>query len=179
MSGDWNSHVLRFWFGLNDDEWWNASEALDQRIREEFLDLWEEKRQLPVEAFTTDPLTALAAVIIFDQLPRNMFRGSADQFATDHIALQVAKEAVARGFDQQLPSRERGFFYMPFEHSEKMADQERGLVLFTALGDARMLHFAKLHHDIIARFGRFPHRNAILGRSARPDELAAGKVVPW
>lgn len=178
MSGDWRSEILSFWFGLEDNQWWETSDTLDESIRRDFLRLWDEKRQLPVDRFTADPLTALAAVILFDQFPRNMFRKSADQFATDHMALAIAKDAVDKGFDEELPSRERAFLYVPFQHSEKMTDQDRSILLFTALGDARMLHYAKLHRDVIARFGRFPHRNAILGRSPRPGEDSAADE-PW
>ena len=141
--------------------------------------LWSQKRQLPVSAFLDDPLTALAAVILFDQFPRNMFRGDAEQFATDHLALAIARAAVDSGLDDKLQSKERGFLYMPFEHSESLADQKRSLQLFTALGDDYLLGFAKKHHDVIERFGRFPHRNAILGRAPRPAEVAAGDVTPW
>jgi uncharacterized protein (DUF924 family) len=176
---DWRAEVLKFWFGLDDAQWWRGGDEIDERIRKTFLKLWFEKRELPVEAFTTDPLTALAGVILFDQFPRNMFRGDAEQFATDPLALAIAREAVDKGFDDELEPRERGFLYMPFEHSERMADQDRAMLLFTALGDEEMLHFAKLHRDIIARFGRFPHRNGMLGRTPRPDEVAAGDVVPW
>src|SRR6478752_3680117 len=176
---DWRAAVLKFWFGLEPRQWWNGGAELDHRIRQNFLKLWAEKRQLPVDAFTGDPLTALAAVILFDQFPRNMFRGQADQFATDHIALAIAEAAVDKGFDDELEPKERGFLYMPFQHSENLADQDRGLLLFTAIGDADQIRFAKQHRDVIARFGRFPHRNAILGRTPRPDEIAAGNVEPW
>jgi uncharacterized protein (DUF924 family) len=176
---DWRADVLKFWFGLDDEQWWRGGDELDRRIKQNFLKLWFEKRQLPVEAFTTDPLTALAGVILFDQFPRNMFRGSAEQFATDPLALAIAKQAVDKGFDHAFEPRERAFLYMPFEHSENMADQDRAMLLFTALGDGKMLHFAKLHRAIIERFGRFPHRNAMLGRAPRPDEVAAGDVFPW
>jgi uncharacterized protein (DUF924 family) len=108
-----------------------------------------------------------------------MFRGNADQFATDHLALQIAKGAIGRGLDDELEPRERGFLYMPFQHSEELGDQNRSLLLFTALGDAKQLGYAHKHHDIIARFGRFPHRNAMLGRQPRGEEIAAGDVVPW
>ena len=178
-AGDWRADILRFWFALDEPQWWNGGEDLDHRIRQDFLKLWAEKRQLPADSFLGDPLTALAAVILFDQFPRNMFRGNADQFSTDHLALAIARQAVDKGFDEQLEPAERGFLYMPFEHSEAMADQDRSLLLFSALGNEKMLHFAQLHHDIIQRFGRFPHRNPILGRAPRPAELAAGKVVPW
>ena len=176
---DWPRDVLKFWFALDYEDWWRATPELDHRIKQRFLKLWAEKRQLPLDAFTGDPLTALAAVILFDQLPRNMFRGHADQFATDHLAIAVARAAVDRGFDDQLERQERGFLYMPFQHSEDLDDQQRSLLLFTALGDKEQLRYARLHHDVIARFGRFPHRNAALGRAPRPDELAAGDVVPW
>jgi uncharacterized protein (DUF924 family) len=176
---DWRSDVLKFWFGLDPKLWWRGPSELDEQVRERFLDLWKEKRQLPAESFLTDPLTAMAAVILFDQFPRNMFRAHADQFSTDALALAIARGAVDRGFDEQLEPKERGFLYLPFEHSEDMDDQRRSMILFTALDDANLLRFAKLHHDIVERFGRFPHRNAILGRQPRADEIAAGDVVPW
>ena len=179
MSADWRSHLLKFWFGLNQDQWWKTDPALDHRIRQAFLKLWAEKRQLPADAFLGDPLTALAAVILFDQFPRNIFRGHADQFATDHLALAIAKAAVDRGLDQELEPRERAFLYMPFQHSEVLEEQNRSMLLFTALGDDYHLRFAKKHHEVIERFGRFPHRNVMLGRTPRPDELAAGDVFPW
>ena len=179
MSADWRSDILKFWFGLTYDDWWRGTAELDHRIRERFLKLWAEKRQLTVDAFAADPLTALAAVILFDQFPRNIFRGHADQFATDPLALAIAKAAVDRGLDEQLERDERGFLYMPFQHSEALADQDRALLLFTKLGDPLQLDYAKKHRDIIARFGRFPHRNAMLGRQPRADEIAAGDLVPW
>ena len=176
---DWRGEVLRFWFGLDKTQWFEPSEEVDHRVREHFLRLWNEKQALPPEKFLADPLTALAAVILFDQFPRNMFRDHADQFATDSLALAVAKGAVERGFDQELPAEERAFLYLPFEHSESLADQRQSLLLFTALGDPIYLGYAKKHFEIIERFGRFPHRNAMLGRAPRPGELEAGEVVPW
>jgi uncharacterized protein (DUF924 family) len=176
---DWRARVLKFWFGLTPEQWWNGGPELDQRIKQKFLELWFEKRQLPLDAFLTDPLTAVSAVILFDQFPRNMFRGHAEAYATDHMALGIAKEAVARGFDEQLALEERKFLYMPFEHSEDLDDQNRAVLLFSAMGDDEQVKYAKLHRDVIERFGRFPHRNAILGRAPRPDEIAAGDVVPW
>jgi uncharacterized protein (DUF924 family) len=179
LSDDWRRDVLRFWFGLDPKKWWRGGAELDHEIHQGFLKLWLEKRQLPVEAFLADPLTALAAIVLFDQFPRNMFRGDAEQFATDHLALQIARRAVDLGFDDQLEPRERSFLYMPFQHSEDLDDQNRSMLLFTALGDDYMLGYAQKHHDVIARFGRFPHRNAMLGRAPRPDEIAAGDVLPW
>src|SRR3954447_8919898 len=176
---DWRAQVLKFWFGLDPKQWWKSDPELDHRIKQEFLKLWFEKRQLPAEDFLTDPLTALAGVVLFDQFPRNMFRGDAEQFATDPLALAIAKGAVDESFDDELQPKERGFLYMPFQHSENLADQDRSVLLFTALGDDYQLGYARKHHDVIASFGRFPHRNAILGRAPRPDEIAAGDVFPW
>jgi uncharacterized protein (DUF924 family) len=179
LTQDWRADVLKFWFGLTYDQWWCGGSEIDHSIRQNFLRLWAEKRELPVERFLGDPLTALAAVILFDQFPRNMFRDHADQFATDRLALAIARAAVDKGFDEQLEPQERGFLYMPFQHSEDLADQNRGLLLFTALGDDKQLGYAKKHHEVIERFGRFPHRNKVLGRAPRPEELAAGDVFPW
>ena len=118
-------------------------------------------------------------MLLFDQFPRNMFRGHADQFSTDPLALAVARGAVARGYDDGMTSERRGFLYMPFEHSEDLRDQVQSLLLFTALGNDEHLKYARLHHDVIQRFGRFPHRNAVLGRKPTAIETAAGDVVPW
>jgi uncharacterized protein (DUF924 family) len=179
VNADWRGDVLKFWFGLDPKQWWNGGPDLDHRIKQDFLKLWAEKRQLPVDAFLTDPLTALAGVILFDQFPRNMFRGDADQFATDPLALAIARGAIDRHLDEQLQPVERKFLTMPFQHSESLADQDRAILLLTELGDDHQLAYAKKHRDIIERFGRFPHRNAILGRAPRPDEIAAGDVFPW
>jgi uncharacterized protein (DUF924 family) len=179
VTPDWRSDVLKFWFGLTYDEHWNGTPELDQRIRQNFIKLWTEKRQLPVDDFVSDPLTALAAVVLFDQFPRNMFRADAEQFATDHLALAVAKAAIARGFAGELSEEERSFLYAPFQHSEDLDDQNQGVLLYSALGDQKYSLFAKKHRDIIAKFGRFPHRNAMLGRAPRADEIAAGDVFPW
>ena len=176
---DWRNDVLKFWFGLDPKRWWKADPVFDEDVCERFRNLYEQKRQLPASSFLADPLTALAATILFDQFPRNMFRGHADQFQTDHLALAIAKGAVERGFDDEVDTKERQFFYMPFEHSENLADQKRSLQFFTALGDDYLLDYARKHHDIIERFGRFPHRNAMLGRPPRPEEVAAGDVFPW
>jgi uncharacterized protein (DUF924 family) len=179
VSGDWRADVLKFWFDLEPDQWWNGGPELDERIRQDFLKLWAEKRQLPVGEFLDDPLTALAGVVLFDQFPRNMFRGHADAYSTDPLALGIAKAAVDRRLDEQLAPEERKFLYMPFQHSEKLDDQNRAVLLFTALGDEHQLGYAKHHRDIIEKFGRFPHRNAILGRASRPEEIAARADKAW
>ena len=176
---DWRADVLKFWFGLSREQWWNGGPELDHRIRQNFLKLWAEKRRLPIDAFLDDPLTAAAAVILFDQFPRNMFRGHADQFATDHLALAIAKAVIDRHLDEQLQPQERLFLYMPFQHSEDLADQKRSLLLFTELGEPEQIKYSRIHHDLIERFGRFPHRNALLGRASRPEEIAAVTEKPW
>jgi uncharacterized protein (DUF924 family) len=176
---DWQTEVLNFWFGLKPDQWWKPDPQLDEICRERFHALWEEQRQLPPEHFLGAARDALAAVILFDQFPRNMYRGHAEQFATDTLALAIAKGAVDRQLDDQMKPAERGFLYMPFQHSENLDDQQRSVAFFTALGDDYQLGFAKKHYDVIERFGRFPHRNAMLGRTPRSDEVAAGNVVPW
>jgi uncharacterized protein (DUF924 family) len=172
-ASDWRADVLKFWFGLEPQQWWNGGAELDHRIKQNFLKLWAEKRQLPVDSFLTDPLTAVAAVILFDQFPRNMFRGHADAYSTDQIALGIAEGAVDKGLDQELAKDERKFLYMPFQHSENLADQNRAVLLFTEIGDEEQMRYARHYREIIERFGRFPHRNAILGRAPRPGEDAS------
>jgi uncharacterized protein (DUF924 family) len=174
----WVSEVLGFWFGLKPEQYWKADPELDKQIRTHFLDLWKTQRRRPAQDFLASADSALAAVILFDQMPRNMFRGHADSFATDHLALAIANAAIERGYDQDFQQPKRGMLYMPLQHSEDLDDQEGSLVLFTALGDAEQLAYAKRHRDVIERFGRFPHRNAMLGREPRPDELAAGDADP-
>jgi uncharacterized protein (DUF924 family) len=171
--------VLDFWFALGWADWWKPNPELDAEIRKRFEALWEVQRENVPEHFLGSPEEALAAILLFDQFPRNMFRGHADQFSTDPLALAVAKGAIERGFDDGMTSDRRGFLYMPFEHSENLRDQLQSLLLFTALGNDEMLDYARKHHDVIQRFGRFPHRNAILGRKPTAMEQAAGEVVPW
>lgn len=179
MTRAWVREILDFWFARGWEDWWKANPEFDAEIKKRFHDLWAEQRENVPEHFLGDPDEALAAVILFDQFPRNMFRGHADQFSTDPLALAIAKGAVERGHDDGMAADRRQFLYMPFQHSENLSDQRRALLLFTALGDARAVDFARKHHDVIARFGRFPHRNAMLGRKPTALETAAGEVVPW
>ncbi len=123
-------------------------------------------------AWEQDAQGALALLILLDQFPRNMFRGSARAFATDPMARAIAAGALVRGFDARAPEGMRSFFFLPFEHSEDLADQERCIALNKAAGDADGLKWAEIHADIIRRFGRFPHRNAVLGRVTTPEEQA-------
>ncbi|HST35134.1 MAG TPA: DUF924 family protein [Allosphingosinicella sp.] len=171
--------VLDFWFSQGWDDWWTPNAAFDAEIRERFLVLWEAQRENVPELFLGSADEALAAVILFDQFPRNMFRGHADQFATDSLALAVARAAIDKGYDDGMTPERRGFLYMPFQHSEELRDQRQSLLLFTALGNDEQLKYARKHYEVIERFGRFPHRNAVLGRKPTAMEQAAGEVVPW
>lgn len=165
------SEVLRFWFEeLDEAQWFKVDPAVDQRIRDRFLALHERLAQeLPADA-TSVPSVALATVIALDQFPRNMFRGTPRAFSTDTQALQVASEAVDLGIDVLLTPQERVFLYLPFEHAEDAAAQAQSVALFEKLGEANFLDYAKRHKVIIDRFGRFPHRNAILGRASTAEE---------
>ncbi|WP_313228649.1 DUF924 family protein [Sphingobium yanoikuyae] len=174
VTADWAAALLDFWFNqVGEEGWYSHDPALDQHCIDRFAVLWNEKRTLPSESFLDRADDALAAVLLFDQLPRNMFRGQAQAFATDPIAREVARGAIALGYDIQIGGAGRLFFYMPFQHSEDLADQELSLSLFEGTSDARSLDFARQHHATIARFGRFPHRNAALGRTTLPAEAAA------
>ena len=174
VTADWAAALLDFWFNqVGEEGWYSHDPALDQHCIDRFAVLWSEKRTLPTESFLDRADDALAAVLLFDQLPRNMFRGQAQAFATDSIAREAARGAIALGYDIQIGGAGRLFFYMPFQHSEDLADQELSLSLFEGTGDARSLDFARQHHATIARFGRFPHRNAALGRTTLPAEAAA------
>jgi uncharacterized protein (DUF924 family) len=175
----WTREILDFWFGLRPEQWWKPDPTLDEEISERFEALWADQRDLHPSEFLGSAEEALAAVILFDQFPRNMFRGHADQFSTDPLGLAIAKGAIDRGQDVELPQARRAFLYMPFQHSEEIEDQKRSLILFHQLGDNEMLGFARKHHDVIERFGRFPHRNAMLGRRSTAEEKAFGLDVPW
>ncbi len=173
--------ILAYWFDeVGPDRWWTRSDETDETIRTRFQDLWSEWRSHTAESFLGTARDALAGVILFDQFPRNMFRDSAEAFSTDPLALAIAKGAVDKRLDETLSQDERSFLYMPFMHSEDLDDQQRSLLLFTALGIQNSLDFAHKHHDIVARFGRFPHRNAVLGRAMRPgEEDAAREGAHW
>ena len=170
----WTNELLGFWFiELQPKQWFEKDLQLDQLMRERFLTAYEETaRSFVLDHALGSSDAALAHVILLDQLPRNMFRGTPRAFESDAKALSLATDAVARGLDMQVEAVRRTFLYLPFEHSEALADQVRSVELFTALGDVDTLKFARAHHDIIARFGRFPHRNAILGRPSTPQEIA-------
>lgn len=166
------AEVLDFWFAAGPQKWFSKDDAFDAAIRERFLPTYEAAAAGRLADWEATPEGALALVIVLDQFPRNMFRGSRRTFATDDFALAVAKRAIARGFDRKLELPKRNFFYLPFMHSEKLADQERCVELSRQSGDKNTLKYAELHADIIRRFGRFPHRNALLGRATTAEEQA-------
>jgi uncharacterized protein (DUF924 family) len=164
------SDVLAFWRAAGPDKWFNKDDTFDAEMREKFLATYEQAAAGKLSSWEADAEGALALVITLDQFARNMFRGSARAFAADPLARAVADRAIGRGFDQQFVKEDRQFFYLPFEHSEDLTDQERGLALFRSIGDAEQIRWCELHVDIIRRFGRFPHRNATLGRETEPEE---------
>lgn len=174
MQAPWVGGVLSFWFGeLATSQWFKKDAALDADIARRFGPLYESVRKsfaLDTAIVTLD--SALAHAIVLDQFPRNMFRDTARAFESDRLALAVAEAAVSRGLDRQIESSRRLFIYLPFEHSEALGHQKIAVDLISELGDANLLKYAVAHHDIIARFGRFPHRNAILGRTSTPEEQA-------
>ncbi|GAB1580836.1 DUF924 family protein [Phyllobacterium phragmitis] len=176
LEQNWKVEILDFWFGeIGPKQWFESTPELDNAIRARFLGLHEAIARKAVEdpAFlTADAETALATVIALDQFPRNMFRGKSQAFSTDPLARVIARRAIDLGLHHQLPREKRAFLYLPFEHSEDLPDQERSVELFTELGDEEGLKYAVEHRDIIARFGRFPHRNAVLNRTSTGDEEA-------
>ncbi len=164
--------VVAFWQKAGPDRWFTKDPAFDDEIRERFLATYEAAAAGQLSGWEQSAEGTLALLILLDQFPRNMFRGEARAFATDPLARAITAGAIVRGFDSQVPKEMRNFFYLPFEHSEDLADQERGIALNKASGDEENLKWAELHADIIRRFGRFPHRNAVLGRTTTPDEQA-------
>ncbi|WP_283419953.1 DUF924 family protein [Sphingopyxis sp. Geo48] len=171
---DWAARLLIFWFDDHGiDDWYGGGPAFDEAVRDLAGDWHDALRALPADHFLTDPDTALAAVILFDQVPRNIYRNHADAFASDDLARAIARGIVARDWDRSLPEIRRPFAYLPFEHSEDIGDQRESLRLMSQLADPMFGTYARKHFDIIDRFGRFPHRNAALGRATRPGEEAA------
>lgn len=170
---DEQADLLRYWFSREAREkWFDADPAFDAALKSRFEPLLYEAKAGRLDGWAGSPQGALALVILLDQIPRNIYRNSPQAFAADAQALAAAKAAVAQGFDRALGADERWMLYLPFMHSEDLADQERGIELFAALGLEEPLRFMKRHRDIIARFGRFPHRNEILGRPSSAEEIA-------
>jgi uncharacterized protein (DUF924 family) len=164
--------VLTFWRDAGPDFWFRKDDAFDDAIKTRFLSTYEAAAAGRLSSWEATAEGALALTIVLDQFPRNMFRGDARSFVADALARAVADRALARDFEPQVPEAERLFLHLPFEHSENLADQERSVALARATGDADALKWAEIHADIIRRFGRFPHRNAVLGRESTADEIA-------
>lgn len=167
--------VLDFWLGeVGPDGWYAGGAELDAVCADRFGDVWQAASEGGLEHWVEGTVGTLAYLIICDQLARNIHRGKAAAFATDARALAAAEQAIQQGWDLNAPEPERQFFYMPFEHSEDMADQDRAVMLLTERlsSDPDMALHARAHREIIARFGRFPFRNEALGRDTPPDEAA-------
>ncbi len=168
--------VLAFWFPSSgsDPRWFRKDPGFDAEVRERFLALHEVAAAGRLAPWHEAAADCLALILLLDQFPRNMFRGTARAFASDSLALAAAKGAVARGYDAGMPPVERLFVYLPFEHAESLDEQERACELLAPLAgfaETEDVHrYALAHRDVIARFGRFPHRNAILGRPSTPAE---------
>ncbi len=164
--------VVAFWRAAGPERWFKKDTAFDQDIRAAFLPLHEQAAAGKLSDWEKSVEGALALMLLLDQFPRNMFRGDPRSFATDAAALSVAKRSIGRGFDTKVASELRGFFYLPFMHAENIVEQERGIALYKSAGNADGKKWAELHADVIRRFGRFPHRNAVLGRTTTPEEQA-------
>ncbi|MBC8267769.1 MAG: DUF924 domain-containing protein [Rhodospirillaceae bacterium] len=172
--------VRDFWFGeegtdvygTSRPEWFTKDPAFDNQIREKFSADVDAALDGGYSSLMGNQMDALALIILLDQFPRNLFRDTAAMFAGDKRALAYANEAVRMGFDQNLTSSQQMFFYLPFEHSESLDDQRRCIDFFKRAGNEDLQKWAVAHHDIIARFGRFPHRNIALGRESTAEELA-------
>lgn len=168
----WAAELLYFWFHeLDPADWWGGSPALDARISRRFGREHAMLARRPAREFLRDPLTARAAILLFDQVPRNVFRGTPRAFSTDPLARRLARGVIARGWHRSLSKDARAFAGMPLMHSEAIADQRASLAYFRAIPGN--FAFARDHWQMIARFGRFPHRNPVLGRRSSPAEQSA------
>jgi uncharacterized protein (DUF924 family) len=164
--------ILAFWRAAGGDRWYSCDDAFDADLRRRFLGLWRKAAAGELSCWEATDDGALALVIVLDQFPRNMFRGDARAYSSDALALEVADRAIARGADRRMAADLLEFLYLPLMHSEHLADQQRCVELFRDTSNADNLRYAEDHADIIRRFGRFPHRNAVLGRITTPEEQA-------
>ena len=163
--------IVDFWVQVGSDRWYKRDAALDAEIVARFGATHAAAAEGKLTAWENSGEGALALLLLLDQFPRNMFRDSARAFATDAAARAIAERAIARGFDASAAPDLRRFFYLPFMHSEALVDQERCIALCRAAGDEEGVKYGVIHRDIIAAFGRFPHRNRVLGREMTPQEL--------
>ena len=172
MSALLPSDVVAFWRDAGMGKWFRGGEAFDAECRARWQEAHFAAARRELEHWLDDAEGSLALLILLDQIPRNIFRGSAHAFATDGLALQHARTMVEAGFDRGFEADLRGFVYLPFEHSETMEDQRLSVQLFADVDNAEYRDYAQAHLDVIARFGRFPHRNRALGRINTPEEQA-------
>lgn len=164
--------MLDFWYSEEmQGRWFSSTPALDGAIREKFEALWRMASAGALDGWKATPEGCLALTIVFDQLPLNMFRGKAESFSTEQQAVEIAKYAIGKGYDKRLPAERLAFLYMPLMHSENLADQELSVRLFEAAKLENNLRFAQHHRELIRKYGRFPHRNSILGRNSTPEEI--------
>jgi uncharacterized protein (DUF924 family) len=164
--------IIDFWFSPETrPHWFTASEAFDKAVRAHFGALYERAYAGQLDDWASTPHGALALILLLDQVPRNVFRGTARAFASDREALAFAQKAVSAGFDSDVAKDQRLFFYLPFQHAEDRAIQDEAVRLVAALGDEENTGYARRHRDIIHRFGRFPHRNPQLGRTSTETEI--------
>jgi uncharacterized protein (DUF924 family) len=166
------AEILAFWREAGRDRWYKKDDAFDAEVRRRYLDLWHEAAAGKLSAWEASDDGALALTILLDQFPRNMFRGDVRTYASDALAREAAGRAIARGADANIDPVLVEFLYMPFMHSENLADQLRCVEFFRKTGNAENLTYAERHADIVRRFGRFPHRNRLLGRAMTPEEQA-------
>ena len=166
------AEILAFWRGAGRDRWYGKNDAFDADLRGRFMELWRKAAAGELPSWEATDEGALALVIVLDQFPRNMFRGEARTYATDPLAREVAGRAIDRGADVRIDPALVEFLYMPFMHSEHLPDLLRCVELFRNTGNAENLGYAERHADIVRRFGRFPHRNRLLGRATTSDEQA-------
>ena len=164
--------LVDFWFSETASQYWfKSTEAFDQQLRDDYAELWQQAKDGELDSWKAQPMGCLALVILLDQLPLNMFRGTASSFSTESQSREVAALAIDRGFDVDMASKHKAFLYMPFMHSEDMQDQDRSVALFNQPGLEDNYRFAQHHYGIVERFGRFPHRNEILGRENSDVEI--------
>jgi len=172
--------LLDLWFHpAIRDLWYNSTEEFDSQLRNDYSIMYQSAKNNELEHWQNTPLGSLALVILLDQIPLNIFRGQPESFATESLAIHVAGKAIGQGFDQELDNEQKTFLYMPFMHSEQIDDQETAVALFEQAGLSFNLEYAYHHRDIVSQFGRFPHRNIILGRentAAETDYLASDKA---
>lgn len=167
------ANIIEFWFSEQVKAlWFHSTSDFDADLKEKYLAIYTEAKNSKLENWQEQPLGALALVIVLDQFPLNIFRGQAASFATEALSREIAEQAINQGFDAELSIEQKSFLYLPYMHSEKLVDQEQALILFNQEGLEANHGFAQHHYDIVKKFGRFPHRNKILGRENTQAEIA-------